>query len=151
MTGYERASIRRHSNYMRSRFAPRPAACVGCRARELTNGERAVVVAFEGVRVIITCRACGRRTIDGKPTTPADATQEAYRVREVEALAGAIDLRTSASGGDPFAPSFAADLSRWPLEAWEDLAEDLGISKPSAETIAQLVQYYRTRSRRGAA
>jgi hypothetical protein len=52
------------------RAGSRPAACTGCGARHLQDGSRAVTCTVNSQHVIISCRACGKLTVDGKPFTP---------------------------------------------------------------------------------
>jgi hypothetical protein len=56
------ARIQRSENWMKARFARSPASCTSCKKRTLPNGERAVVVETVGSRVVIVCRACGKRS-----------------------------------------------------------------------------------------
>lgn len=62
-----------------------------------------------------------------------------------------IDQRLSDGGFDPFGPSVAEQLRLWPLEAWEDLAEEIGLRAPDASTIREVVEFYRQRAGRFAA
>lgn len=43
-----------------------PAPCRACGVRHLPSGERALMPSLEGGHLRTECRACGRRTLDGK-------------------------------------------------------------------------------------
>jgi hypothetical protein len=77
--------------------------------------------------------------------------QQAVKGRSIDRLTREIDSRMLAAGCDPYAPHVAEDLSKWPLEAWEDLADEVGVSRPDGKAIAEIVAFFRKRARRGAA
>lgn len=78
--------------------------------------------------------------------------EAANRAKKVDALVQEIDWRMEAAGIDVFDPGVADGLAKWPLEAWEALGEEIPLkNKPSAITVAEVIQFYRNRARRGAA
>ncbi len=73
------------------RAGSRAAKCTGCGARHLADGSRAVTCTVNSQHVIISCRACGKLTVDGVPHTPCPRCQNLGVLSGHDTDSGCID------------------------------------------------------------
>lgn len=86
-------------------------------------------------------------TAPAAPAPVANIFERAARGRKVSELAKAIDANASAHlGVDPMDPRFGEALASMPEQWWEGMGSVAKINKPSPDTIAEVLAFYRDRA-----